>query len=126
MAISHINVISIPVSDQEVAKDFYVNKLGLDVAMDTMVNETLRWLQLRLPNSNATIAIVAATAQAPAGSVDGLVFEVDDWDATIADLQAKGVTIPEVESAPWGSWISMQDADGNHMLLQKSTTDYAS
>lgn len=122
MAISHINVISIPVSDQEAAKDFYVTTLGLEVAMDMMLSETMRWLQLRLPNSNATIALVAPTDHSPAGSVDGLVFEVDDLDTTISDLQAKGLTVPEVESAPWGTWVSLEDPDGNHMLLQKSTT----
>ena len=46
--ISHVNVVAIKVLDQDEALDFYVNKLGLEVAQD-FNQGPVRWLTVRVP-----------------------------------------------------------------------------
>jgi predicted enzyme related to lactoylglutathione lyase len=121
MAISHISVISIPVKDQEAAKQFYTDVLGFSVTNDSTFDGGMRWIQLGIAEAATQITLVTWFPSMPAGSQQGLVFEVDDLEATIAHLQANGVDVPALESAPWGSWVTINDPDGNGLVIQKST-----
>ena len=63
MGINQITLISVPVTDQERAKDFY-ETLGFTVTNDHMMTEEemppepgLRWLQLGAPGGGATIVL---------------------------------------------------------------------
>ena len=51
--ITKLNVVSIKVLDQDEALDFYVNKLGLEVAQDFMQGP-VRWLTVRVPGDPDT------------------------------------------------------------------------
>ena len=57
----------------------------------------------------------------PPGSNRGTVLETDDLDADIARLRGLGVELPdEVESAPWGRFVTFADPDGNGLVLQST------
>jgi predicted enzyme related to lactoylglutathione lyase len=59
----------------------------------------------------------------PAGSTKGIVLETDDLEADIAALRKRGATIEgEIESAPWGRWVTFDDPDGNGFVLQATPT----
>jgi catechol 2,3-dioxygenase-like lactoylglutathione lyase family enzyme len=45
----HINIVSVPVSDQDRAKDFYVGQLGFELRADNPMGEGQRWLQVGPP-----------------------------------------------------------------------------
>ena len=100
MAISHISVVSMPVKDQEVAKKFYTDVLGFTVTNDSTFDGGMRWLQLGVEGGETNISLVTWFPNMPAGSQQGIVFEVDDLEATIAHIQEQGVTIPTIETAP--------------------------
>ncbi len=51
--ITKLNVTAIKVLDQDEALDFYVNKLGLEVAQDFMQG-SFRWLTVRVPGDPDT------------------------------------------------------------------------
>jgi catechol 2,3-dioxygenase-like lactoylglutathione lyase family enzyme len=51
MAVTNLEVVSVPVSDQERAKAFYVDKLGFAVGVDSNFGEGMRWVMLRPPGS---------------------------------------------------------------------------
>jgi catechol 2,3-dioxygenase-like lactoylglutathione lyase family enzyme len=122
MAIAHINVISLPVTDQDRARDFYVNTLGFELVADTPVGPGMRWVQVRPQHGQASITLVTWFDTMPAGSVKGTVLETSDLDGDVAGLQARGVTIDGgIQAAPWGRFVTFDDPDRNGLILQAST-----
>lgn len=120
MAIKNIQVVSVPVSDQDRAKAFYSDVLGFDVLQDMQMDENSRWIQLQPPGSEASITLVTWFPSMPAGALKGLVFDVDDMETTIAQIAAKGFTIEaEIDSQPWGRFVSFDDPDGNGIILRQ-------
>lgn len=126
MAVTHINLISIPVSDQDRAISFYRDTLGFAVITDSTFGDpqtgnSLRWVQMALEGAQTHISLVTWFPTMPAGSQQGMVLEVDDLEATIALIKASGFKVTDIETAPWGSWVNVNDPDGNGLVIQKST-----
>ena len=122
MAIAHINVISLPVTDQDRARDFYVNTLGFELVADTAMGPGMRWVQVRPQHGQASITLVNWFDTMPAGSVKGTVLETSDLDGDVAELQARGVRVDGgIQAAPWGRFVTFDDPDGNGLILQAST-----
>lgn len=119
MSISHVQVVSVPVSDQDRAKDFYVSTLGFALLADQQFTPQMRWVQVR-PRTGATLTLVTWFPSMPPGSLKGLVLESDDLDGDAAALAAKGVAVSELQSAPWGRFVTFDDPDGNGIVLQAS------
>lgn len=105
MALTNLEVISVPVSDQDRAKSFYTEKLGFSVDMDSsFADGSMRWVMLRPPGSRTGITLVTWFDTMPAGSLKGSVLGCDDLEETLAELAARGVTFAEdeIQEAPWG------------------------
>jgi len=121
MAVKAIELISIPVSDQDRAKRFYTDVLGFTDLIDTALSD-MRWVMLGLPAGGTRIALVTWFDSMPAGSLSGTVLACDDLEATLADLEARGLAFAEeeVQEAPWGRWKTFTDPDGNGWVLQQS------
>lgn len=117
----HISLLSVPVSDPQRSKAFYVDKLGFDIVMDMEFGSGLRWVTLRPPGAEAAIALVTWFDTMPPGSLKGTVLAVDDIESTAAELRANGALDDdeEIESAPWGRWVSVEDPDGNSWVVQQ-------
>jgi catechol 2,3-dioxygenase-like lactoylglutathione lyase family enzyme len=113
-----IAVVSVPVSDQDRAKKFYTDVLGFTELADTPMGENMRWVMLAPQGGGAAITLVTWFPTMPPGSLKGLVYDVDDVDACLADLTAKGCTFPDgVQEEAWGRYISLDDPDGNGIIL---------
>jgi catechol 2,3-dioxygenase-like lactoylglutathione lyase family enzyme len=127
MAVSSIEVVSIPVSDQDRAKEFYAGKLGFTVRMDSAFGEGMRWVMLQLPGGGTSITLVTWFDSMPAGSLKGAVLGCDDLEKTLDELTARGVTFNEeqIEEAPWGRWKTLDDPDGNTWVLQQNNPGFA-
>ncbi|HTW05294.1 MAG TPA: VOC family protein [Streptosporangiaceae bacterium] len=127
MAITNLEVISVPVSDQERAKQFYAQTLGFTVEIDSNFGESMRWIMLRPPGSNTRITLVTWFDTMPAGSLNGSVLGCDDLEATLAELDARGLAFAEeeIQQAPWGRWKTFTDPDGNAWVLQQNNPDFA-
>lgn len=126
MALTNLEVVSVPVSDQDRAKEFYVDKLGFTVQVDSSFGDDMRWVMLRPPGSATAITLVTWFDTMPAGSMKGAVLGCDDLDKTLADLAARGVSFAEdeVQEAPWGRWKTFDDPDGNGWVLQQSNPGF--
>jgi catechol 2,3-dioxygenase-like lactoylglutathione lyase family enzyme len=126
MALTGLEVVSVPVSDQERAKQFYVDKLGFAVQMDGSFGESLRWVMLQPPGSVTCITLVNWFETMPAGSLKGAVLGCDDLDKTLAELTARGVSFAEdeVQEAPWGRFKTFDDPDGNGWVLQQDNPGF--
>jgi predicted enzyme related to lactoylglutathione lyase len=57
----------------------------------------------------------------PAGSLRGLVLETDDLEASVATLTDRGGMPSEIQDAPWGKFVQLDDPDGNGIIVQAST-----
>ncbi len=126
MALNNLEVVSVPVSDQDRAKEFYVGKLGFSAQVDSSFGDAMRWVMLRPPGSATSITLVTWFDTMPAGSMKGAVLGCDDLDKTLAELSARGVSFAEdeVQEAPWGRWKTFDDPDGNGWILQQDNPDF--
>lgn len=140
---ARLEVVVVPVSDVDRAKDFYEG-LGWRLDADLAVENGYRVVQLTPPGSACSIIFGEGVASAPAGSYQGLQLSVYDIDAARADLEARGVEVSETfhdatgifhhagergrvsgpasEHADYGSFLAFSDPDGNGWLMQEIKT----
>jgi catechol 2,3-dioxygenase-like lactoylglutathione lyase family enzyme len=119
MAITQIQLFSLPVTDQDRARDFYIDQLGFELVADTSMGPGQRWVQVRAPGAQTSITLVNWFPSMPAGAVQGTVLETDSLEADVAALRDRGVTIDGgVQQAPWGRFVTFTDPDGNGLVLQ--------
>ena len=121
MKINRIDIVSIPVSDQDRAKSFYEKVLGFKVVRDNPMGPGRRWVELAPPHAATSITLVTWFESMPPGAIKGLVLDTDDLEGTCATLAQRGLSLPDVESAPWGRFVTFEDPDGNGWVLQEAT-----
>ena len=114
-----LELVAVPVSDVDGAKDFYVNKVGFNADHDHQVSDELRFVQLTPPGSACSIALGTGIVEMPPGAVKGLQLVVPDADAARAELLERGVDAGEVQEFPWGRFVSFEDPDGNGWSVQE-------
>jgi len=113
-----LELITLPVSDVDRAKDFYV-RIGFNADHDHQVNESLRFVQLTPPGSGCSISIGTGLTEAEPGSVKGLQLVVADIEAAHADLTGRGVEVGDVQDFQWGRFVFFADPDGNAWAVQE-------
>ena len=122
MPVSHIQLFSVPVTDQDRARDFYVDVLGFELVDDQPMGPAMRWVRVRPPGAETAITLVTWFDSMPAGSLRGLVLETTDLEESVRRLEQHGVAIEGgVQEAPWGRYVQLSDPDGNGLILQAST-----
>jgi predicted enzyme related to lactoylglutathione lyase len=114
-----LELVAIPVSDVDRAKDFYTEKIGFAAEHDHTVSEEIRFVQLTPPGSACSIALGRGIIDTPPGSVAGLQLVVADIRAARAQLAQRGVEVGEVQEFPWGSFVFFSDPDGNRWSVQQ-------
>jgi len=119
MNITQIDLIGIPVSDQQAALDFYTKILGFEerVNMAHLEDESTRWIELVPPG--AATAVVLASWEKP-GTRGTFQLVTTDIEADYAELKTKGLDMPPLEHQPWGISVVIKDPDGNVLLLQQN------
>lgn len=114
-----IEVITVPVSDAEKAKEFYVEKLGFNMDGDWKI-EGKRFIQLTPHGSGCSIAIGEGITEAKPGSIDSIMLVVKDIDSLHKELVSKGVEVTAPEKMPWGAThMYFSDPDGNKWQIQQ-------
>ena len=114
-----LELVIIPVSDVDRAKEFYVEQVGFNADHDHTVSDELRFVQLTPPGSACSIALGTGLTDAQPGSVTGLQMVVDDIQAARAHLVDNGVDATEVQDFPWGRFVFFNDPDGNRWSVQQ-------
>jgi catechol 2,3-dioxygenase-like lactoylglutathione lyase family enzyme len=120
MTVTHVQLISVPVSDQDRARDFYVGTLGFELQGDNPMGPDQRWVQVGPKVAATALTLVTWFPTMPPGSLKGLVLQTDDLDGDVAALAGRGVTFADggIQEAPWGRYVSFDDPDGNGIVLQ--------
>jgi catechol 2,3-dioxygenase-like lactoylglutathione lyase family enzyme len=114
-----LELVQVPVSDVDRAKEFYVDRVGFNADHDHVVSDELRFVQLTPPGSAASIAIGKGMGQMEPGSVEGLQLVVSDIEAARDALAGGGVDVSEVQDFPWGRFVFFADPDGNRWAVQQ-------
>ena len=114
-----LELVGVPVTDVDRAKDFYVNQVGFVADHDHQVSDEIRFVQLTPPGSACSIAIGKGLTKMPPGSLDSLQMVVADAEAARAELLGRGVAVSEVDVMPWGSFVYFTDPDGNAWAVQQ-------
>jgi catechol 2,3-dioxygenase-like lactoylglutathione lyase family enzyme len=146
-----LEIVVIPVSDVERAKEFYA-KLGWRLDADFDNGKDFRVIQFTPPGSACSVIFGKNVTAASPGSAQGLYLIVSDIEAARKELVADGVDASEVfhdaggvyagtdqpylfgrlrvsgpdpEHRSYRSFVSFSDPDGNGWLLQEITTRLA-
>jgi len=114
-----LELISVPVTDVDRAKAFYVDQAGFVLDHDHRVGDGIRFVQLTPPGSACSIAIGEGLSSSAPGSVQGLQVVVADVQAAHAELVKAGVAVSDVQEFPWGSFVFFTDPDGNGWAVQQ-------
>jgi predicted enzyme related to lactoylglutathione lyase len=114
-----LELVAVPVSDVDRAKDFYAEKAGFNVDHDHTVSDEIRFVQLTPPGSACSIALGKGISEVPPGSAQGLQMVVDDIDAARTELVGRGVEAGEIQDFPWGRFVFFSDPDGNGWAVQQ-------
>ena len=113
-----LELVTIPVSDVDRAKAFYVERAGFMADHDHIVQEGLRFVQLTPPGSACSIAIGDGLTDVPPGSAQAQLV-VADIEIARDELRSRGVDVGDVQSFPWGSFVFFADPDGNRWAVQQ-------
>ena len=137
-----LEVVVLPVSDVDRAKDFY-KRLGFREDIDYVGSNGYRVVQLTPPGSACSIIFGKGVTSAQPGSIDRLVMAVSDIAAAHDELRSHGVEVslfhdaggglgagfyagtaarapgPDPERRSYASYASFRDPDGNAWLLQE-------
>lgn len=121
MSIKQVNVVSIPVSDQDRAKRFYIDQLGLRLVREDTSVPGMRWIQVAPHDGTTALTLVTWFEQMPPGCIQGLVLASDDLAADYRALAANGVPFDgPPQQQPWATEAVLHDPDGNMIVLQQA------
>jgi len=119
--ITDVGGVAIPVSDQERAVHFYVDRLGFEVRLDVPTGEGGRWVQVAPHGGRVPIALVAADDRAPVGVDTGITFATSDAEADHSTLVGRGVDTDELLRWPGVPvMFILRDPDGNQLKIMEA------
>ena len=142
-------IVVIPVSDVDRAKEFY-GRLGWRLDADFAAGDDFRVIQFTPPGSGCSVIFGKNVTAAAPGSAQGLYLIVSDIAATRDELRGRGVEVselfhsdgvsagtdepylfgrrrisgPDPERGSYRSFASFRDPDGNGWLFQEITTPH--
>jgi catechol 2,3-dioxygenase-like lactoylglutathione lyase family enzyme len=113
-----IEVVSVPVTDQQKSKEFYL-KIGFQLIIETPMGDGNTWIQLGLPGQVTSITLVNYFPNMPPGTMHGLVVNSEDIIAETTELKEKGVEVKDIDDTPWGKFATFYDPDRNSLILRQ-------
>ncbi|WCD85040.1 hypothetical protein KPP03845_101363 [Streptomyces xanthophaeus] len=135
-----LEVIPVPVTDMDRAKEFYAVKAGFKVDLDDEVAPGVRIIQLTPAGSRCSIAMIQGMPKAPGmtemvpGTLHGLQLCVTDIEAARQELVGRGMEVSvirhvgekgweEGKGDTWNSFMSFEDPDGNSWVVQEAPSE---
>lgn len=125
-----LELVVVPVADQDRAKAFYLEQFGFDLLVDHRAGPDFRVIQVTPPGSACSVALMANLDSA--GSVQGLHLVVADINRAHGELVERGVEPTPVfhyesgtqvegsdpQGRDYNSFFEVHDPDGNGWLVQ--------
>jgi catechol 2,3-dioxygenase-like lactoylglutathione lyase family enzyme len=110
--------VSVPVSDQERAKKFYVDTLGFELLVDNSGREGMRWIEVAPEGAVISLMLVSWLDPLLPSLYRVIVVATDDIQPIHEELVAKGVSfdLPPTKLSN-GTQAMFRDPDGNVIVL---------
>lgn len=136
-----LEVVLVPVTDMDRAKEFYADKIGFKVDLDDEVAPGVRIIQLTPPGSRCSIALEQGMPTPPGGksmtpgTIQGLQLCVTDIEAARDQLVSRGVSASPIRhigdtgweegkgTGTWNSFVTFEDPDGNGWVIQEAPSE---
>lgn len=123
--IKRVGTVSIFVEDQDRAKAFYTEKLGMQCTADNEIfpGGDARWLSVAPPGAETEIVLYKFDEnwehyRATFGKSQSLTLQCEDIDETYRVYKERGVRfLGEPETQFWGRFAMMLDSEGNTLIL---------
>jgi catechol 2,3-dioxygenase-like lactoylglutathione lyase family enzyme len=129
--ITNISLITLWVTDQDAARDFYVTKLGFVPKADVSMGDGFRWVTIGHPDQpelEVTLMVPgppldpdmaeAIERSLAKGTMGGFGLNTDDCQKTYKELSAQGIEFTQPPSErPYGVEALMRDNSGNWLVL---------
>ena len=105
-----------PVKDMARARKFYEGTLGLELTKDFKG----AWVEYHLENGCLALTTMAEGVMPSANAGGSIALEVDDLDATMKDVKAKGAAVKlEPFESPVCRMAVIADSEGNAVTLHQ-------
>ncbi|MEU3749946.1 MULTISPECIES: VOC family protein [Streptomyces] len=135
-----LEVVPVPVTDMDRAKEFYGDRCGFKIDLDDEVAPGMRIIQATPPGSRCSIALLSGMPAMPGakemapGTLHGLQLCVTDIEAARKELVGRGVDVSPVmhvgatgwedgKGETWNSFMSFEDPDGNGWVVQEAPSE---
>jgi lactoylglutathione lyase len=120
--ITDVRTVGVPVTDQDRAVEFYLDKLGFEKRLDIPVEQFGgRWIEVAPPGAAITIALVPAREGVPTGVETGIRFTTTDAAAVRTELRARSVDVGELLNWPGvPPMFAVRDQDGNGLEITET------
>ena len=118
--ITQVGTVIVPVSDQDRAIEFYVEKLGFEKRADTAYGDGMRWVEVGLPGAETVVALVPPREGDKTGIDLHFGYATDDAEAAHAELRARGVDVDDEimqMGDPVPPMFFARDQDRNNFLV---------
>lgn len=123
--VNELTMVSMVVSDMNKAKEFYAEKLGLEVAQDYRQDDDNWWVSLTIPGNGASITLARSSTtdnQPPNPDSMSFYFSTPDIAAAHKALNEKGVNPGEIQDDLYGpgsgvKFFQLRDPDGNQLTF---------
>src|SRR6476620_11289389 len=130
-----LEVVVVPVSDVDRAKEFY-ERIGWRLDADVATGDDFRLIQFTPPGSACSVQFGANLTSAAPGSLQRTYLVVSDIVGARSELVAAGLDVselfhlgpdgpsggPDPERQSYRSLMTLSDTDGNSWLFQEITT----
>ncbi|MEV7276681.1 VOC family protein [Streptomyces sp. NPDC093111] len=135
-----LEVVPVPVTDLDRAKEFYAERCGFTVDLDQEVAPGIRIVQITPPGSRCSLTLIQGmppfpgSREMPPGTLHGLQFCVTDIEGARNELVEAGVDVSPVmhvgatgweegKGGTWNSFLTFADPDGNGWVVQESPSE---
>jgi catechol 2,3-dioxygenase-like lactoylglutathione lyase family enzyme len=122
--ITQVGTVIVPVSDQDRALAFYLDKLGFEKRADIPFGNGDRWVEVSPPGAATSLALMPPREGEAVGIPTRVAFSTTDIDADHTDLRARGVDVDEEVMRmgdPVPPMFFFRDQDANSFFIVQTS-----
>ncbi|WP_312475726.1 VOC family protein [Neobacillus sp.] len=123
--ISNVGQIMLYVNNQDVAKEFWTEKVGFSVISEEDNGQGMRWIEIA-PTKEAETSIILHNKEFIAKmspeinlGTPSLMFFSKNFDNLYSDLSNKNVTVGEIVNMPSGKVFNFADSENNYFAVME-------
>jgi lactoylglutathione lyase len=120
--ISHADLVTMYVEDQDRMVAFFTGKLGFDKRTDAEMGPGRRWIEVIPSGAQTGLALLKAADfnREPDTGYD-VIYSCSDLQAAGERLKQNGVEVTDIVTEFWGSYRLITDPEGRDLMISAPT-----